>query len=150
MRQALGIAAALALCLPTVARADDPHHAAARPGRLGMVVVALDRAKQVSFAGGKEGVLVQQVTTGSAAARAGVEVGDVIAGVAGTPVAAPRAYQAIVKTRKAGEPVALIVFRGDMPLALLARLDATPIPALSWIPDWKDIARHLRAGSGAK
>ncbi len=88
-----------------VASADDE---AAPTGRLGVVVRPLT-PEDKSSSGLARGVVVEEV--GGAAAKAGVQPGDVIVSVNRTPVTSPEALKAAID--KAGKSVALLVQRDD-------------------------------------
>ena len=77
-------------------------------GRLGVVVRALtpEEQKQAEVTGG---VVVQNV--GGAAARAGIQPGDIVLAVNGEPIAKAEQLRALVA--KAGKRIALLVQRGD-------------------------------------
>jgi serine protease Do len=78
-------------------------------GRLGLAVRPLssEEKQQANLA---SGVMIEQVT--GAAARAGIESGDVIIAVNGTPVKSVEQLQSLVT--KAAKHVALLIQRGDM------------------------------------
>ena len=82
----------------------------AASGRLGVAVRALtpDERKEL----GKNGVLVEQVS--GAAERAGVQPGDVVLALNGSPVKSPADLRDLVK--KSGNHVALLVQREDRQL----------------------------------
>ena len=82
----------------------------AASGRLGVAVRALtpDERKEL----GKNGVLVEQVS--GAAERAGVQPGDVLLALNGSPVKSPADLRDLVK--KSGNHVALLVQREDRQL----------------------------------
>ena len=88
-----------------VASADDE---AAPTGRLGVAVRPLT-PEEKSSSGLARGVVVEEV--GGAAAKAGVQPGDVIVSVNRTPVTSPEALKAAID--KAGKSVALLVQRDD-------------------------------------
>lgn len=88
-----------------VASKDSPE---ADKGRLGVSVRALtpEEQRQAEIKGG---VLVQSVS--GAAARAGIQPGDIVLSVNGEAVAKPEQLRALVA--KAGKRIALLVQRGD-------------------------------------
>jgi serine protease Do len=88
-----------------VARDDAPS---AEKGRLGVAVRELtpDERRQVDFKGG---VVVEDVA--GAAARAGIQPGDVVLSVNGEPISGAEELRALLA--KAGKRVALLVGRGD-------------------------------------
>jgi len=89
-----------------LATAESPQDSA--KGRLGVAVRALTPAeqKQVELNGG---VVVENV--GGAAARAGIQRGDIIVSVNGETVKAPEQLRGLVA--KAGKRIAVLVERGD-------------------------------------
>jgi len=89
-----------------VATAESPQDSAR--GRLGVAVRPLTPAEQKQ-AEVNGGVLVENV--GGAAARAGIQRGDIIVSVNGETVKAPEQLRSLVA--KAGKRVAVLVERGD-------------------------------------
>jgi serine protease Do len=92
---------------------SDTKVAAAEPqdapkGRLGASVRSLspEEKRQAEVAGG---LLVEEVS--GAAARAGIQPGDIIVSVNGQPINAPKQLQEILS--KAGKRIAILVERGD-------------------------------------
>ena len=106
----LDVSATLNAADAVVASADGSSDTAAR-GKLGVAVRPLtpEERQQVNLAGG---VLVEQTT--GAAARAGIQVGDVILAVNGTPVKSVAQLQGIVAGQ--GKRLAVLVQRGDAQL----------------------------------
>jgi serine protease Do len=88
-----------------VARNDAPS---ADKGRLGVAVRDLtpDERRQADFKGG---VVVEDVA--GAAARAGIQPGDVVLSVNGEPISGAEELRA--RVAKAGKRIALLVWRGD-------------------------------------
>ena len=88
-----------------LASTDSPE---ADKGRLGVTVRALtpEEQKQAEVTGG---VVVQNVS--GAAARAGIQPGDIVLSVNGEPIARAEQLRALVA--KAGKRIALLVQRGD-------------------------------------
>jgi serine protease Do len=86
-------------------------------GRLGLAVRPLDKDEQAQL-GGQKGLLVEDVS--GPAAVAGIQSGDVILAVNGTPVSSVAQLRKLATD--AGKNVALLVERGDekifVPLAL--------------------------------
>jgi serine protease Do len=78
------------------------------PGRLGVAVRPLDADEQRQ-AGVKGGVLVEE--SSGAAARAGIQAGDVILSVNDTPIQSVDQLRSVVS--KAGKRVAILVQRED-------------------------------------
>ncbi|MDI1340034.1 DegQ family serine endoprotease [Polaromonas sp.] len=90
-----------------VAQADDPKTGAAQ-GKLGLALRPL-RPDEQQEAGVESGLLVQQAS--GPAALAGVQPGDVLVSVNGTPVRNVEQVRAMVA--KSGKSVALLIQRGD-------------------------------------
>jgi hypothetical protein len=68
------------------------------------------------------GVRVHQVMPGSAAERAGIEVGDILRNFDGEEVTDLRTYSALLKAREPGDEVDVTVLRGGEPVVLTAVL----------------------------
>jgi serine protease Do len=81
---------------------DDGH------GKLGLALREL-KPDELAEAGVNSGLVVQQAS--GAAERAGVQQGDVVLAINGTPVKSPQQMNAVVA--KAGKSVALLIQRGD-------------------------------------
>jgi serine protease Do len=90
--------------------------AGAQQGRLGLALRPLDRDEQKQV--GAAGLLVEDVT--GAAARAGVQPGDVLLAVNGTPARSLEQLRSVVA--KAGKSVALLIQRGDDKIFVPVRL----------------------------
>src|ERR1700704_1063469 len=73
--------------------------------------------------GRKAGVEVQEVVSGSPAAGGGLQSGDIIVSVAGTPVAKAGDLQRLMVEARIGSKVALDILRGDH----LITLEAVPV-----------------------
>jgi S1-C subfamily serine protease len=111
----LGAAWAIAFLLLLLAggasAAPDPANAE-KGSTLGVVVGDLS-FEQIDELGISLGVLVHSVVPDSPADQAGVEPGDIVIALDGTPVYSPQRLQWIMSTQPAGEPVTLSVRRGD-------------------------------------
>lgn len=79
---------------------------ATEKGRLGVLVRPLERNE----GGGTSGGLVVEQASGPAA-RAGIQAGDVILSINGTPITSGKQFQSLVQ--KAGKNVALLIQRDD-------------------------------------
>ena len=79
-------------------------------GRLGLAVRALtpDERKEAGISGG---VLVEDVNSNGAAARAGIQPGDIILALNSTPVATAEQLKGVIA--KSGKRAALLVRRDD-------------------------------------
>jgi serine protease Do len=106
----------------TLASANEKVAAAAKDeggasqGRLGLALRPLDKDEQREI--GQAGMLVEDV--GGAAAKAGVQQGDVLLAINGTPAGNIEQVRAIVA--KAGKSVALLIQRGEDRLFVPVRL----------------------------
>ena len=130
---------ALLTLLPTAARstgADDSDHSGAnvvfagtddvefengepvivrvgRRGFIGVTLMEITPELRVHFGAPKDaGVLVSDVESGTPAAKAGLEVGDVITEIDGKHVESSRDLSRGIRSRKSGETVQLDVVRG--------------------------------------
>jgi serine protease Do len=102
------LTAQLASANEKVAKAESRPEAAADGGKLGLALRPLQDSEKRE-AGVTEGLVVESAS--GAAARAGVEAGDVLLAVNGTPVkSVEQARSAISKSEKS---VALLIQRGD-------------------------------------
>ena len=99
--------AQLAAATDKVAKAEPREEAAANGGKLGLALRPL-QPEEKRQSGIKEGLLVEDVS--GAAARAGVEPGDVVLAINGTPArSVEQARSALAKSDKS---VALLIQRG--------------------------------------
>ncbi len=85
-----------------------------------------------------QGAFVTQVIEGSAAARAGVKVGDIITSINGTPVKTPTDLRNALSVLRVGQKAELAVLR-DGKLqhmnAVIAELPASPGPSPKPAPE---------------
>jgi hypothetical protein len=104
---------------------DDP--VVVRVGRGGFMGVRLigitDELRGHYGAPRDAGVLVAEVEAGSPAARAGIEVGDVITGVEGKSVTSTREVLRTIRSKKGGETVDVELVRGRSPRKVTVTLD---------------------------
>jgi membrane-associated protease RseP (regulator of RpoE activity) len=130
---------ALLTLLPTAARstgADDSDHSGAnvvflgtddvefdhgepvivrvgRRGFIGVTLLEITPELRAHFGAPKDaGVLVSDVESGTPAARAGLEVGDVITEIDGKRVESSRDLSGGIRSRKAGDTVQIDIVRG--------------------------------------
>jgi len=97
--------------------------------RLGVLVMQLTPELRTHFgATADRGVLVGRVEPKSAAAAAGLAVGDVITEVRGNAVDDARDMISALAPAKGGEKVTLQVIRDGKPLALTATMRDSPAP----------------------
>jgi serine protease Do len=98
-------------------------HGHARHAQLGVTIQGMDAALAQSFGLVKpEGALVSGVTAGSAAARAGLQPGDVILKANGEPIVESGDLPALVDRASPGDYLKLDVWRGGRTHALAATL----------------------------
>lgn len=83
----------------------------------GFLGVELDRRRD-----GGSGALVADVVAGSAAADAGIEVGDVVVAVDDTPISGQAALVATIRTLSPGDEVVVSLVRDGTPLEVTATL----------------------------
>ena len=114
--------ASLAELPDTIGLAGARKPAKQRDGRLGLSVSTLDDKQREEAQIGDGGVWVRKVTPGSAAARAGVEPGDIVLLLNQRTVTDVRQFKRLVKGLPGGKSVPLLVQRGDGPLFLPLRV----------------------------
>jgi len=102
------VSARLANAKEKVAKADDDHSEASGGGKLGLALRPLEPGEKRQ-AGVGTGLLVEDVS--GAAARAGVEPGDVVLAVNGTPAKSVDQVRSILS--KSDKSVALLIQRGE-------------------------------------
>jgi putative serine protease PepD len=76
--------------------------------------------------GGQDGALVQEVASGSPAAKAGLRPGDLVVAIDGQSVADPSEMSARVRAHKPGDRVTLKVVRGGNETTITATLSQRP------------------------
>ena len=97
-------------------------------GYLGVTVRSIDEDLRRSLAlASARGVLVQNVVSGSPAARAGLRAYDVIVGVDGEQATTNDALHGAMAARRPGTQVTLHLIRDGRPVSLLAKLAERPI-----------------------
>jgi serine protease Do len=94
---------------------------------ISMQELSSDMAKALAGPNGPEkGALVQSLTSGAPAEKAGVKRGDIIVKVDGKPVKNSREVQRQVLSRRVGDTVALELWRDGKPLTLSAKAAELP------------------------
>ncbi|MGE0029829.1 MAG: Do family serine endopeptidase [Steroidobacteraceae bacterium] len=93
-------------------------------GQLGVTTLSLspEFRKSLGLADDAQGALVSQVAEGSAAARAGIEAGDVITSVRGQPIKSNTELRNTIGMLKVGESVAIGLLREGKPRTVTAVL----------------------------
>ena len=102
------------------------HKAAAAESDFGMsledITPALQRKLHI---GERRGVVVTDVTEGSAAEEAGIEAGDIVEEVNRTPVGSVAEYRAVLGKARKGAPVLLLLKRGASTFYASLTLDSS-------------------------
>ena len=114
-----------AIPMETVLKVKDQivAHGKASHARLGVAVQEVNQTLAESFKLDKpEGALVSSVEPDSPAAKAGLQVGDVIRQMEGQPIVSSGDLPALIGQALPGEKVRLDVWRQGKPLALTAQL----------------------------
>jgi S1-C subfamily serine protease len=136
--QVVGIASAVlarrhGMVVPasTIDRIADAllSHGRVRRGHLGIAVqpVALSPAMRAAADGsGDAGLLVSGTGEESAAARAGLQVGDILVAVGGRPVASVEALRDLLGGQQIGSRLRLLVLRGGVSQELSVEVDERP------------------------
>ncbi len=117
--------------LAQAADADSPW--------LGVMMQALDDRLREAMDYKGDGVLVSRVVEGSAAEKAGVRKGDVIASVNGRSVDSPDALSRVIRDARVGQTVSLVVVRDRQRRTLSARLGSRPDESDLELPDTGDM-----------
>jgi S1-C subfamily serine protease len=112
-------------------------------GRLGIEIMGLSPELRTYFGAAQDrGVLVAHVEPGSAAAKAGIAVGDVVIAVGGKTVSNAGDVIAALDTVKKGQTAAIDVIRAHQQIAVRPTLtdDPAPFEAAQGFPDrdWFD------------
>ncbi len=119
---------------PATRGAPGGNAPAERGGRLGVQVQPITPALKQRYNLTRDtGVVVTDVTADSAAAKAGLQAGDVILAIGGTDVATVAEVQRAVTTAT-GTSLDLKVLRGDQEMSLKATLTAAALPGLEMLP----------------
>jgi S1-C subfamily serine protease len=92
---------------------------------LGVMVEALS-FEEIDSLGLSLGVRVRGIAPASPAATGGMKPGDIIIALDGTPVYSPQRLQWILSKRRAGEPIAISVRRGDAETGEVLELSVAP------------------------
>ncbi len=75
---------------------------------------------------GDQGILVREVFPGTAAAGAGVQAGDVITSINGTPITSMTDLRNIVSSHEVGDAVDLVVRRGGVDMNMASSFEPWP------------------------
>lgn len=129
------LGAMLAATTTTAAAGEDASPRATR--RLGVMAIEITKELRVHLgAAADRGVLVGRVLPGTAAADAGIAVGDVVVEIDGAPVADAGDIRAALAARKAGDKVAVAVVRERAPRTLTITVRDERLGALELLGWW--------------
>jgi len=107
-----------------VVEMDDAPFFAGKRGYIGVRATALSPELREHFGVDRSaGILIASIEKGSPAEKAGIEVGDIITAVDGTPVDDPADLRRAVARKHRGDSVRLDVARGKSKQSLLATVD---------------------------
>ena len=97
-------------------------------GVLGVSILSLtaDYRKSLGLGDEVQGALVSQVVEGSAAAKAGIEAGDVVTSVDGKPVKGAAELRNMVGMARIGDRIALGILREGKPQRVMATIGEQP------------------------
>ena len=122
-----GLSFAIPIDVALKVKDDLAKYGKVNRGRLGVTIQGLDKALAESFGLDKpRGALVNSVEAGSPAAKAGLQTGDVILAVDGTPVESSADLPRIVGETKPGATLALQVWRKGAAQDLRVTVGETP------------------------
>jgi len=128
----MGIAFAIPIDVALKVKDQLIQHGRVQRGKLGVLIQGMDEELSRSF--GLEqprGALIAQIEPDSPAARAGLQVGDIILAVDGTEVKESGDLPRLIGERRPGEKVRLTVLRQGKrlePTVTLSELDDSPPP----------------------
>lgn len=97
-------------------------------GFLGVIPVALNPSQREKYGVPKGGALIESVSDGTPAARAGLQVEDVVLKINGVPVEDDVDFRYKIADMKPGETVELLVKRDGKELTVKATLEEAPDP----------------------
>lgn len=140
-----GLAAAplVAAAAPGAPTRHEQHWSYSSHGPLGVEILGItDELREHFGAPADRGILVAHVEKDSAAAKAGIQVGDVITGVATKPCRDAGDVLAALDTANKGDKVAISIVRDGKPLALAATMTGDPSARSAATPP--DMERMLR------
>jgi Do/DeqQ family serine protease len=139
----VGFAVSESIARP-VANALIQHGKVTRP-YIGVAMQTLTPELAQALGGGapEKGALVSQVESGSPAAKAGIQVGDVVVRIAGEPTADSREVQEAVLEQKVGEEVAVTVWRDGKQVDLRVRTAELPAAEAATSGERRDRAGRL-------
>jgi membrane-associated protease RseP (regulator of RpoE activity) len=116
------------------------------PARLGLQLQPMTEELREYFDVPRDrGVLVVRVEPEKPAQRAGVQVGDVVVGVGGEPVSAPRDLIGVVRSAPAGKTLVLAIVREGKRLEIEVVPEGEPFPQFDPEP-WGDFREHMLRG----
>jgi len=119
---------------------------------IGVYLEAINK-ELLDFFGVKEenGLLVNRVTKGGPAEKAGVKVGDVIVRMDGKKVASVDELSALIQDKKKGDKVKLDLVRDKKPISLEIEVDEEENPSLSFFYDslvspeyWSELSKDFK------
>lgn len=117
-------------------------------GRLGITVLGLTSDLRQHYGAPEDrGILVGHVEPGSAAAAAGLRVGDVITAVQGQPAREASDVLSVIAHVNQGDTVKIDLVRDGHPLAVQAKLTTPPMPDLPLMPsmsNMQDMQQQMR------
>ncbi len=120
----IGIGFAIPVNIAKSIMAQILEYGKVRRGLLGVSIsdFSADTAKAYGV-DAREGALVQEVTSGSAAEKAGVQVGDVIVAVDGKTIASAAELRTTIGVKRSGEKIQLDLLRDGKRRTVTAALD---------------------------
>jgi serine protease Do len=103
---------------------DKPVLASLEKGSLGVAVSSLSDEDKANLKNKNQGVKVEKVLPGSAAANAGLKSGDIILTVGGKSIESPSKLKTAIKEANGDKPLAILLKRGDQALFVAVHLNS--------------------------
>lgn len=128
----IGVSSARAEQAPAAPRATAPHDdvqvtVTAGKGRLGIVALQISPELRAHLGAPRDrGVLIDAVRPDSPAARAGLQVGDIVTDVDGDATKSASDVLDALSDHKKGDQVTVVALRSGQRVELRARLDSDP------------------------
>ncbi|MEN6347997.1 MAG: trypsin-like peptidase domain-containing protein [Syntrophomonas sp.] len=93
---------------------------------VGMTDITDESASQMNIAPSAQGVIINQVVSGSPAAKAGVKAGDILTSIDGKEMGSASKVQEYIQSLPVGQSISIGIIRNGLPLNITAVLTEKP------------------------